>query len=214
MLVMKTIFLVRHGESDANVGTHFSPETAPLTQKGREQAAFIAKRTTHLPVDVLISSTMGRAKETAEHISKAIHMPIEYSDLMVERKFPSALVGLKKNSPEGEKMWDDWTKSAAAGGPRVFDGENFDDIRERAKAVIGMLEKRPEDNILIVSHGFFMRFICLYAIYREDLTPAIFAPIHFGLRVNNTGLTVLHYDPDDKHKDWWVSVWNDHAHLG
>ena len=211
---MKTIFFVRHGESDANVGTHFSPADAPLTAKGRQQAAFIAERTTHLPVDVLISSTMGRAKETAEYIAEAIKLPIEYSELMVERKFPSALVGLEKKSPEGKKMWDDWTKSAAAGGPRVLDGENFDDIKERSRTVIRLLEKRPEDNILIVSHGFFMRFLALFAIYRDELTPAIFAPIHFGLRVNNTGLTVLHYDPNDKHKDWWVSVWNDHAHLG
>ncbi|MEN9561216.1 MAG: hypothetical protein RIQ56_489 [Candidatus Parcubacteria bacterium] len=211
---MKTIFLVRHGESHANIGTHFAPEDSPLTDKGISQAKFIAERARRLPVDALISSTMGRARETAEYIAQAIGKNIEYSDLVVERKFPARLVGLEKKGEEGKKLWDAWTASCLGQGARVDDGEDFELLKSRALSVISELESRTEENILVVTHGFFMRYLCSCVIYGEALTADTFAPLYYGMRVNNTGLTILHFNPDDEHKPWWVSVWNDHAHLG
>ena len=210
----KTIFLVRHGESQANVGTHYEDAGASLTEKGREQARFIAQRVLKLTVDVLLSSTMGRARETTEFIAEAIGKEPEFSDLFIERRYPSSLVGLEKKSIEGRELFGTWTDSCLHGGSRVLDGENFDDIKTRALRCLELLQTRQEQNILIVMHGHFMRYLCAAAIYGEALTPEIYAPLHTGLRVNNTGLTVLHFDDDDQHSKWWVSVWNDHAHLG
>ena len=112
-MAAKTIFLVRHGESEANVGDYYKGEGAPLTRKGKKQAEFIAERVSRLPVDVLISSTMERAKETASFISRKIDKSIEYTDLVVERRYPTALIGLKRHSKKGDTMWNDWTKSCA-----------------------------------------------------------------------------------------------------
>lgn len=211
---MKTIFLVRHGESDANIGTHYSDETAPLTAKGRQQAAYIAERVSRLPVDALLSSTMGRARETAGYISDMIGKSIEFTDLVVERKYPTSLVGLARGSQEGNRVWNDWTASCFSDTPRVEDGENFEDLKSRALSLLSLLEKRPENNILIVTHGSFSKFICAGAIYGVELSPDHTKDLFGGLRINYTGLSVLHHDPTDTRKTWWVSVWNDHAHLG
>jgi len=69
---MKRIYFVRHGESESNAGGIRSGPDTPLTQRGYEQAEQIARRCANLPVEVLISSSMLRAQETAKIISEKI----------------------------------------------------------------------------------------------------------------------------------------------
>jgi broad specificity phosphatase PhoE len=75
----KEIYLVRHGQTDWNAlkipqgGEH----DIPLNAKGHEQSIktaeyFATYRIQDKPFDLIISSGMIRANETAEHISKAI----------------------------------------------------------------------------------------------------------------------------------------------
>ena len=81
---VRTIVLVRHGlydeadTTDDQVGGH-------LTPAGREQARYTASRLAHfpLPIDVLRSSTMTRARETAAIIADSLpgRAPIESRDL-------------------------------------------------------------------------------------------------------------------------------------
>ena len=84
---MKTVYLVRHGESSANVGAtkYFEGAESPLTEKGTEQARYIAERCTKLPIDLLVASTVKRAQQTASAISERINKPITSSELFVER---------------------------------------------------------------------------------------------------------------------------------
>ena len=75
---MKTIYFVRHGESTANIGfPTYQGEASDLTEKGIEQAKFIAMRCKKLRVDALLASTANRAKQTAEYIGKEIGKEIE-----------------------------------------------------------------------------------------------------------------------------------------
>jgi len=77
---MKYIYFVRHGESQANAEITGIGMDSPLTEKGREQAGFIAERCKRLPIQVIISSTMNRARETAEVVLKRIQKPMEVSE--------------------------------------------------------------------------------------------------------------------------------------
>jgi len=63
------LYLVRHGQLDlrAFAENHL---TAGLTPLGREQARFTARRLRALDVRAIYCSTLGRAKETAEIISR------------------------------------------------------------------------------------------------------------------------------------------------
>ncbi len=65
---MRTILLIRHGESESNVGSPTSfPETIPLTSLGREQAKRIAEYLkSQFSLDLIITSSYQRAKQTAE----------------------------------------------------------------------------------------------------------------------------------------------------
>src|SRR5438067_11064146 len=69
---MKTVYLVRHGESETNAGNIMFGKSAKLTARGHEQAKFIAQRCARLPIEVIISSGFLRADETARYIVDAV----------------------------------------------------------------------------------------------------------------------------------------------
>jgi broad specificity phosphatase PhoE len=213
---MKTIYLVRHGEAQNNVKNTptYLAEEAKLTEKGREQAAFIAERAATLPIEALIASDFVSSQETAEIVKAKIGIRVEICDLFGERRGPSELVGRPWEDPETQRLETDWVRTFRETGTKVKDGENFEEIVTRAKSALSYLEKRNEHHILIVSHGFFLRLLAAHLIFQEQLTPEIFHAFDDRVRTQNTGMTVLQYNPEDKYSDWSMLVWNDHAHLG
>ncbi|MHB1086576.1 MAG: histidine phosphatase family protein [Minisyncoccota bacterium] len=212
---MKTIYLVRHGESEINVSDMYvNTLTSPLTELGREQARLLADRAARIQFDVLLSSPIARAKETAETIATVTRHSIEYFDVFRERALPASITGRPKSDPEAKAMADAAVHASEHGTTKVEDAETFYELKERAGRAIQLLEERPEKNILVVGHGFFTRVLIARMLFGEDLTVKEFAPFVWGMRTKNTGISVLRYDPSDKHRPWWMLVWNDHAHLG
>ncbi|HBV01259.1 MAG TPA: hypothetical protein DEF00_02585 [Candidatus Taylorbacteria bacterium] len=217
---MKTVYFVRHGQSEGNVGSVFQHADSPLTAKGIKQAEFIAERCTRLPIDVIISSTQPRAADTAQIISENTKHEVEFSDLFRERKKPRSLEGKFHNDAEARKINEAWWNSLAGSGPRVEDGESFDDLRDRAGKALAFLSNRAEDNLLVVTHGFFLRYLVASAIFGEHMQSIQFQPLMRTLRTENTGVTVLRYDSPrfseeiGPHVPWVLVTWNDHAHLG
>jgi broad specificity phosphatase PhoE len=93
--------------------------------------------------------------------------------------------------------------------------ETFDEIKARAGKALTFLQDRVENDILVVCHGFFTRMLIARVLFGADFSGGQFAPLVWGIRTKNTGISVLRYDPADGHgQQWWMSVWNDHAHLG
>lgn len=214
---MKTVYFVRHGEAENNIEQEvYQGVHAPLTDKGHDQARMIAARAALLPVEVLIASTVLRTQQTAEMISGKIGKGIMSSELFVERRAPSSLIGMRHDSAEAVRLHDAWEGSLFTPGKRILDGENFEDIKKRTADALSLLGDREESNILVVTHGFFLRAMTAYAIFGEVMTPAILRDFYFTLRTSNTGVTVFKKGPDGIRDDdaWRVLVWNDHSHLG
>lgn len=213
---MKTIYLVRHGESVVNTSdSYLEGNEFPLTEKGKEQARLIAERASRLEFDTLITSTMQRTRETAEFITQSTGKQPEETSLIVERRFPSALIGRSKTDPEARQLMAVFNHSLEHGGPRVGDGETFDELKERADKTIEYFEHHRSDSLLVVTHGYFLRVLMARVIVGPDLTADSFRPFAWGMRTKNTGLSVLRFDPNDNRgRPWHMLVWNDHAHLG
>ena len=218
---MKTIYFVRHGEAEVNVSETFGAEDTPLTEKGRKQAQVSAKRCAHLKAEVMFVSTMERARETASFVSELIDISTVPSDLFRERKRPSSLIGKHREEPEANLLHEQWTDSFFTENSRVEDGENFEDLKERAGNILAYLKTRPEETILVVMHGFMMRMLFAYIIFGDALTAAEFYKFIRAVRsVENTGISVVLYDPEGEQKTvyprgkWSIRIWNDHAHLG
>ena len=207
---MKTVYFVRHGESTANVGTHFEDDDiAPLTEKGRGQARLIAERCTKLPVEAFLASPMPRARETAEIISSRISKDFELSEDLVERRIPKELFGRKRDDQEAREILKEWDNSF------YIDSENFREIRDRAGRVLNLLAEHAGSNILVVTHGFLLRTLFTRVIFGDLMLPSDLRKFTRAVpATQNTHITVFHYREDKKESPWRVWVWNDHAHLG
>lgn len=84
--------LVRHGQTDWNLNGLMQGRTdIPLNATGRAQAEAAAARLDRAEWDVVVSSTLGRARETAEILARGLGLPVvgAYDDL-VEQDFGAA----------------------------------------------------------------------------------------------------------------------------
>ncbi|MBI2610341.1 histidine phosphatase family protein [Candidatus Kaiserbacteria bacterium] len=219
---MKTVYFVRHGESTANAGfPTYQGEASKLSEKGIEQAHFIAKRCKKLHVDVLIASTATRAKQTADYIASEISRDVEVNELFTERKLPSELVGRSRSDPDAQAMEEAWLQSFFQEDVRVGSGENFSLLKARVMSALDYLRDRPEEHILVVTHGFFLHMTAALVMLGEAVSAEEFGKVAPAMWMDNTGLTridhrdeVLRRIDRKRHRGWVLRVWNDHAHLG
>ena len=82
---MKTIILVRHGESETNIRKVFTGQlNVQLTPAGREQARLMAEYLDKYKIDKLYVSSLQRAVDTAEPIRQRQNCPMEKCDELME----------------------------------------------------------------------------------------------------------------------------------
>src|SRR3990167_11215140 len=110
---MKLIYFVRHGETKFNTENIKQGPEGSLTEKGRVQALATALRFPKKKgcPQVIIASPYQRTKETAEIIAKELKMPVEYSELLVERKNPTEVVGHSGQEKKVREIMDRIDKS-------------------------------------------------------------------------------------------------------
>lgn len=212
---MKKVYLVRHGESEGNVGPLRQGSLTPLSEAGEKQAESVTKRFENIFINKIISSPQTRAKHTAEAINRVLNKPIEFSDLLIERKHPSSLIGKPKKDPAVLEIDEQINKHFHDIEWRHSDEENFQDLKNRAVQLFKHIETLEEQNILLVTHGVFMRMIASYIILGEKLTSQQYWDFFVVLEVSNTGITILEQSQfGEEEPRWHIVTWNDHAHLG
>ena len=215
MKVEKTVYLVRHGQSEGNVGGVYQTEDSPLSGKGKEQAQEIAERVSKLDFEKLISSPYPRARETARVIENKLGIEAEESMLFVERKKPKSIDGKPHTDKAAGVVWREWEKSLRSEGLKVEDGNNYGEMVTRADKALEYLLQRPEEKMVVVTHGFFTRILVARVLLGKALTPELFAQFDHIVAPQNTALTVLRYkDAFEQESCWRLWIYNDHAHLG
>jgi probable phosphoglycerate mutase len=213
--ILKTVYFVRHGQSEDNVTPVFQSPDSPLSESGQKQAGFIAERVSKLSFDALISSTFQRAKQTAEVIARVSGKTPEYSELFVERTKPSSINGKSHADEKASALSKEWKVSLFTPGLRVEDGENYDDIISRADKALLFLSNRPESSIVVVTHGFFLTMIIARILLGDALSAEAYKKFQGATSMENTGLTVLQYrSAFEEDPRWHLWIYNDHAHLG
>lgn len=209
---MKTIYLIRHGESEGNAGNEWQGEGGGLTERGRVQTERLADRLKSLPFEALVSSPLHRARETADILAERLDKEIAYSDLFVERRKPSEQTGMARDNVASLEIDRAIVAHFGESGWRYADEENFDDMKARGIAALAYLSEHPADTIAVVTHGYFMRVMLACALSGEALTPEWCAHFITSFRTANTGISLLYHDQKEK-RPWWLWTWNDHSHL-
>lgn len=161
---MTDLYLVRHGETDWNrEGKYTGQSDIPLNDAGRRQAQKAAEQLREYAPQIIYSSDLLRAYETAQIISSAISAPIINDDRLreinqgewegmhvdeIKDKFNSLFRAREKDpfnvsSPQGETM-----------------GEVYQRVKEALKKI---LADHPHDKVVITAHGVVLAIIRLMA---------------------------------------------------
>ena len=185
------LILIRHGQSEWNALNQFTGWKDPdLTAKGIEEAHNAGKIINNLKInfDLVFTSALIRAQNTAEIILKEINQPLSTikNQALNERNYGD-LSGLNKD--DARKRWGDeqvhiWRRSYDIPPPG---GESLKDTGERVLPFF-MKEILPHvcdgKNILVAAHGNSLRSLIKFLddISDEDIVKLEIptgAPIHY-----------------------------------
>ena len=215
------IYFVRHGETESNATGKSLGPNVPLTELGREQADLVGRRLKNIPIDLVVSSTYPRAQETAAIINKHLDKgEVLHSELLVERRNCSELFGLHRKSPEYLAIDDEVVKNWGKPGWHYSDEESFEDQKVRVEKALDYLKNLEAENVLVVTHGMFLKMLISRLVYGKDLSPEEAWRFNVLVPMSNTGITLCEYN-GEKNDDnvtkvtegWRVRTWNDVAHL-
>lgn len=82
------IYITRHGQTNWNVLKKVMGRcNEPLNEIGKKEAKEVSKKLKDTHIDLIISSPLDRAKETALEINKNKNVDIIYDDRIIERDF-------------------------------------------------------------------------------------------------------------------------------
>lgn len=160
---MREVILFRHGETDWNREERFQGHIdVPLNETGREQAAQLIPRLRTLGITAILSSTLGRAIETAQIVASELKVPI-FQDQDLREAHLGEAQGLTRTEIEQRfgilaKQWRSWAVSDAD----VFypGGETGSSVSLRAFAAIErFLNLHPFARIGVATHGGVIRRI-------------------------------------------------------
>ncbi len=152
------LFVCRHGETDLNrQGRIQGSLDIPLNANGIKQAQRLAKQLESQNIDIIVSSSMLRAVQTAEIISAELNL--EISETMEE--FREKDFGIFEGKTIEECMHI--SKCTDRNVSKYPTGETDYQLAERVqKGLVYLYKKYNCQKILLVCHGVVMKVIYLY----------------------------------------------------
>ena len=154
----RIIYFVRHGRTEWNNQLRYQGAVdIPLNEDGRMQARKTALRFSSADIDVVISSPLARAIETAECIA-SFHkgLKAESTPLLTEVDFGKwegrTVAEIKTEYADVFAAWKSDPLNVAAPG-----GESMDSLYARCGLFSEELLARPERRTVVVGHGAMLR---------------------------------------------------------
>lgn len=172
---MTQIGIIRHGITQWNKEGRAQGSTdIPLDEDGILQAHLLGKKLAQEPWDRIFASDLKRARETAEIIATYTGMDTVLTDIRLRE----AGAGQLEGTTEAERIvkWGDTWRTMDLG-----DEPKADVVARGLSFFQDITTHYPDEKILIVSHGAFIRY----------LLPAILPDITITAPLKNTSLTRL-----------------------
>ena len=205
---MTHLYIIRHGQAISAVeNTVGDTGLSPLGVKQAERLRDRLAATGEIKADVLIASTLLRAKETAEIIAPALDLPIIFDREVEEWREGEAE---HYTAAEYEKMF-----MAVDIGQRPFvhlipTAESWSQFILRAATALNRITREHAGKtIVIVAHGGIVdaSFILFFGLSGLRFTPAFFD-------THNTSITHwIHATLADFPPNWILERYNDIMHL-
>lgn len=200
---MTKVILVRHGQTLWNVEMKYQGHCdVALTEKGLQQAELAANSLANEEISAIYASDLDRALKTAECIAQKHKLQVV------------AIPGLREihfGQWEGltyDKINNEWSEIMAKlfthpDEIQIPGGETFREVKERATSALSkLIEKHPNETIVVVSHGGTIRTLLCAALN-------IHLNYLWNIKQDNTAINILEYYD----KQVVVSLVNDTHHL-
>jgi probable phosphoglycerate mutase len=208
---MTHLYLIRHGEAFANVQPIVAgmQGDAGLTERGQAQAERLRERlarSREIAADVLIASTLPRARQTAEIIQPALGLPIIFTDDVQELNVGAA------DGMSNQEAWGTFGIPDFDGQPLrpiAPGGESWGSFTLRvSQALTRITSEHAGKTIVIVCHG---GVIDTSFIHFFQMPSLVLPPTDFHTR--NTSIT--HWERVDRRGRalWRLNSYNDIEHL-
>lgn len=147
------LWLVRHGETEANVaGLYSGHAPTPLTERGIAQAQTLSTLLCNVPVDNVLCSELERARHTTQLILAEREVPVRNMPELNEMFFGDWEMrhhrDLAREDAENYAVWcNDWQNATPT------NGESFQAFSQRVERFIAQLaDYKACQNLLVVSH--------------------------------------------------------------
>lgn len=191
------IVFIRHGQTDVNKENRLQGAEidAELNEKGRAYAKKAAANFNEDEFDVVYSSPMKRAVETAKIFTKG------KKELHLDKR----LIEFDFGDWDGKKMdeimvehpdvVDPWGKVTRDYVKYAKNGESYEEFNERCGSFLDeMYQKYPDKKVLVVAHGRLIRMMAAHYLTHGDMdqidTPDNCALAKFSVR---DGIVRLYY---------------------
>ncbi len=207
-----TLYIVRHGQSEGNVGKRYQTSEEKLTKTGSAQAKLLAKRFKGVKIDRLIASSMTRAQQTAHEISLVTSVPVTSNPYFVELRQPSEVVGKTHTDQNSQTIMDELSKHREDPDYHYSDEENIFDFIKRLDAALNTIVESSSDDdvVVLVAHGYVIRVLLGLILFGTEFSPLSFTMLLSRVKTSNTGISIVNYHPEN---GWELVTFNDHAHL-
>jgi len=198
-----SVFVVRHGETEWNLsGEQQGHLDSQLTESGIKQAHALAEGLLRKGTEIIYSSDLGRAVQTAEIIGAKLGLGINVDHRLRERHLGS-MQGLTKK--EFRRLYPDEWSAFDSGDPDYCfpGGESARQRYERSVACVEELAQRhPGGKLLVVTHGGVLNSLFYYALRIPLTEPRRFSL--FNAAINSFSVC----------GDYWrLDIWGDTSHI-
>ncbi len=173
------MLLLRHGQTELSVQRRYSGRGNPeLTALGREQAANAARYlASRGGIAAVISSPLGRAKQTAAAAADALGVPLTVDDDLIETDF-GKWEGLtfSEASERDPQLHAQWLSDTSVTPP---EGESFDAVHHRVRRARNrIIAEYGGATVLVVSHVTPIKTLLRLAL---DAGPSLLYRLHLDL---------------------------------
>ena len=196
------IILIRHGETEWNSQKRMQGHSnSDLSSVGQAQIQALGQWMKNVPFDLIYSSDSLRAKQTAEAITQFSGHELQFDQRLREKNL-GVFEGLTSEEAR-ERHPEVFRLFKTAGSKYVIDeGESTQQLQDRALEIVDEIRiKHPEERVLLVTHGGFIRVVMKHSLGLSLETPTRFL-------IRNTGVFRLVWE--DK---WLVSLMGGVSHL-
>lgn len=173
--------LLRHGQTDWNINFLLQGVTdIPMNQTGIEQVRLAASAIRRQDWDIVLTSPLGRARQTAEILLEEVGF-----DSMVEEQLL-----IERSFGEAEGLSHEQWREKYSNLDEIPGGESRTELAARSQLLLDSVARRfAGKRVLAVSHGALIR--TLIAIASQNQLP------REGERLGNASLNIMGHEQDN-----------------